>query len=203
MKNAFNNQKVRTFKKLYIKGWLFLLFKDEHRARWWCLLVANYKCVLLHLFIDDWVVFWCSSTPQTEKVQCTHGTGAKGSQWVLGDKTTVLPQVRLWYPCVSISDVDRFTSFYSTYHSLWRVWWHWWCHLFISYHHLTNTKLPKKLALVDVSGGSYDTQRKTSTFLKEVRAPWSNNHMYNNQTISGVCLIVTRNEFPFPFHFLF
>lgn len=85
------------------------------------LLVANYRCVLLHLFIDDWVVFRCSSPPQTEKVQCTHGTGAKGSQWVLGDKTTVLPQVRLWYPCLSISDVDRFTSFYSTYHSLWRV----------------------------------------------------------------------------------
>lgn len=78
-----------------------------------------------------------------------------------------------------------------------------WFHFFISYHHLTNTKLPKELALVDVNGVSYDSQRKTSTFLKEVRAPWINNDMYNNQTISGVCWIVTRNEFPFPFHFLF
>lgn len=57
------------------------------------LFVVNCKWVFLHLSLGDWAVFRPSSTWQTERVQCPLGTGAEGSQWVLGDKTRFLPQV--------------------------------------------------------------------------------------------------------------
>lgn len=92
MKSAFNNRKVRattTRKGVVFKQRSELDDNDAH------LFFENCSHVFLHLSLGDWAVSRCSSTRQTKGVQRTVGTGAEGPQWVLGDKTRLLPSVSL------------------------------------------------------------------------------------------------------------
>lgn len=95
MKSAFNKRKVSASTlQLDVKDKGFVL--AQTRAQWDDdPLVFAVKCMFQLFSPGDWAVFRRSSSGQTERVQCAPGTGAEGSQWVLGDKTRVLPQVSL------------------------------------------------------------------------------------------------------------
>lgn len=95
MKSAFNKRKVSASTQhddVKDKGFVLA----QRQARWDDdPLVFVVNCMFRLFSPGDWAVFRLSSSGQTERVQCPPGTGAEGSQWVLGDKTRVLPQVSL------------------------------------------------------------------------------------------------------------